>query len=137
MRQVTVQLEDDYYSITVANHRLITVIRFVAKSYTHLWRGFVNRLHLIFYACEIFSRLACARNTGGKPNKALMNLLTAWLEDGYCSIIVANHQLITVIRFITKNYTHPWRGFANCYCSITVANYGLSRLIRFVSRLVL
>ena len=24
-----------YYSITVANHRLITVIRFVAKSYTH------------------------------------------------------------------------------------------------------
>ena len=25
-----------YCSITVANHRLITVIRFVAKSYTHL-----------------------------------------------------------------------------------------------------
>ena len=25
----------------------------------------------------------------------------------YCSITVANHRLITVIRFVTKNYTHP------------------------------
>ena len=42
-----------------------------------------------------------------------MRPLTAWLEDGYCSITVANHQLITVIRFVSKNYTHPWKGFAN------------------------
>jgi hypothetical protein len=35
MRPLTARLEDGYYSITVANHRLITVIRFVAKSYTH------------------------------------------------------------------------------------------------------
>ena len=33
MRPLTA-LEDSYYSITVVNHRLITVIRFVAKSYT-------------------------------------------------------------------------------------------------------
>ena len=33
MRPLTAQLEDGYYSITVANHRLIIVIRFVAKSY--------------------------------------------------------------------------------------------------------
>ena len=42
-----------------------------------------------------------------------MRLLTAWLEDCYCSITVANHQLITIIRFISKSYTHPWIGFAN------------------------
>ena len=40
--------------------------------------------------------------------KNLMRPLTAWLEDSYCSItFIANHRLITVIRFITKNYTHP------------------------------
>ena len=27
--------EDGYCSITIANYRLITVIRFIAKSYTH------------------------------------------------------------------------------------------------------
>ena len=36
----------------------------------------------------------------------LMRPLTARLEDGYCSITIANHQLITVIRFVAKSYTH-------------------------------
>jgi len=36
----------------------------------------------------------------------LMRSLTARFEDGYCSIIVANHQLITIFRFIAKSYTH-------------------------------
>ena len=31
----------------------------------------------------------------------------AQLENDYCSITVANHRLITVIRFVAKNYTHP------------------------------
>ena len=35
MRPLTARLEAGYCSITVVNHRLITVIRFVAKSYTH------------------------------------------------------------------------------------------------------
>ena len=39
--------------------------------------------------------------------KNLIRLLTAQLENSYCSIIVINHQLITVIKFITKNYIHP------------------------------
>ena len=43
----------------------------------------------------------------------LMRSLTAWLKDGYCSITVANHQLITVIRFISKIYIRPWNDFAN------------------------
>ena len=37
----------------------------------------------------------------------LMRHLTARLEDGYCSINVANHRLITAIRFVAKNYIHP------------------------------
>ena len=45
--------------------------------------------------------------------KNLMRSLTAWLEDDYCSITVVNHQLITVIRFVVKSYSHPWKGFAN------------------------
>jgi len=38
--------------------------------------------------------------------KNLMRPLTAQLEDGYCSITVANHELITVIRFVVQNYTY-------------------------------
>ena len=30
----------------------------------------------------------------------------ARLENGYCSITVANHRLIIVIRFVAKKYTH-------------------------------
>ena len=40
--------------VTVANHRLITVIRFVTKSYTHLQKSFTNKLRLVLHACEIF-----------------------------------------------------------------------------------
>ena len=36
--------------VTVANHRLIIVIWFIAKSYTHPWRDFANRLHLVLHA---------------------------------------------------------------------------------------
>ena len=39
--------------------------------------------------------------------KNLMRPLTARLEDGYCSITVANHWLITIIRFVAKSYTYP------------------------------
>ena len=39
--------------------------------------------------------------------KNLMRHLTARLEDGYCSITIANYRLITIIRFVVKNYTHP------------------------------
>ena len=31
----------------------------------------------------------------------------ARLENDYCSFTVANHQLITVIKFVVKNYIHP------------------------------
>ena len=48
-----------------------------------------------------------------KRETNLMRHLTAWLEDGYCSITVAHHQLITVIRFISKNYIRPWKDFTN------------------------
>ena len=39
--------------------------------------------------------------------KNLISPLTARLEDSYCSITVANHGLITVIRFVAKSYIHP------------------------------
>ena len=53
MRPLTAWLENSYYSIIVANHQLITVIRFVVKNYTHPWKDFANRLHLVHHACEI------------------------------------------------------------------------------------
>ena len=42
-----------------------------------------------------------------------MRPLTARLEDGYCSITVANRLLMTVIIFVVKSYTHSWKDFAN------------------------
>ena len=42
-----------------------------------------------------------------------MRHLIVWWENGYCSIAVANNQLITVISFVSKSYIHPWKDFAN------------------------
>ena len=55
MRLLTARLEDSYCSIIVANHELITVIRFVAKSYIHLWKGFPNKLRLMLHVDKILS----------------------------------------------------------------------------------
>ena len=48
-----------------------------------------------------FTTPALLRNTN------LMRPLTARLDDSYCSIAVADYELITVIRFVAKSYTHP------------------------------
>ena len=53
MKSLIAWLEDDYYSIIVTNHRLITIIRFVAKNYIHLWKSFINKLHLVAHALKI------------------------------------------------------------------------------------
>ena len=37
-----------------------------------------------------------------ESNEASDPAIRGW----YCSIIVANYQLITIIRFVVKNYTH-------------------------------
>ena len=66
MRPLTAWLEDYYCSITVVNHQLITVIRFVAKSYIRLWKDFVNRLHLALYACEIFFLFGSVRSRNSR-----------------------------------------------------------------------
>ena len=61
MRPLTARLE--VLQITVAIHRLIIIIRFVVKSYTHPWKDFANKLCLVLYTCEIlFSRILCDRS---------------------------------------------------------------------------
>ena len=64
MRFLTARLEDNYCSINVANHELITIIRFVAKSYTHPWKSFANKLHLGAHACKILfvAQIVLAKN---------------------------------------------------------------------------
>ena len=84
MRHLTTRLEDGYCSITVANHLLITIIRFVAKSYTHPWIFFANRLHLVHHTSEIpFSRNMHARIltwSNKSNNKSLRHVLfQLWL----------------------------------------------------------
>ena len=37
----------------------------------------------------------------------LMKPSAVLLEVGYCSITIVNPQLITIIRFVAKSYTHP------------------------------
>ena len=54
MRFLTAWLENDYYSITVANHILITIIRFISKSYTHMWKDFANKFCLVLHTCICF-----------------------------------------------------------------------------------
>ena len=53
IRPLAAWFEDGYCSITVVNHQLIIAIRFVAQSYTHPWKGFANKLHLILHAWKI------------------------------------------------------------------------------------
>ena len=43
----------------------------------------------------------CARNAE-ESNEAFDRVIREW----YCSITVANHRLITVIRFVVKNYIY-------------------------------
>ena len=38
-------------SITVANHGLSRLIRFVSRFTAHPCKSFINRLHLVLYAC--------------------------------------------------------------------------------------
>ena len=45
MRDLPARFEDSYCSITVVNHRLIKLIRLVAKNYTHPRRSFTNRFY--------------------------------------------------------------------------------------------
>ena len=56
MRPLTARLEDGYYSITVANHRLITIIRFVAKV-TPISENFLQ----IYFIWSFMRRLEEAR----------------------------------------------------------------------------
>ena len=39
----------------------------------------------------------------------------------YCSITVANHDGTWLIRFVSKNYTHLWKDFANKLCLVLYA----------------
>ena len=70
MRSLTARLENGYCSITVANPQLITVIRFVSKSYTHPWKNFANKFRLVLHACEIFFSGIMCDKCDRKPNRA-------------------------------------------------------------------
>ena len=84
MRSLTVWLEDGYCNITVANHVLITIIRFVAKSYTHPWIDFANKLHLVAYAYKIsfVAQIMLANQTRQQYRKPF-----AWEQEGSGKII--------------------------------------------------
>ena len=48
-----------------------------------------------------------------RPLTARLEAFDRTIRGWYCSITVANHRLIIVIRFVAKSYTHPWKDFAN------------------------
>ena len=78
----------------------------------------VVRPYLVFqnsrkrYQTKVFTKTN-SRTPALENLTNLMRSLTAWLEDSYCSITVAKHWLIIFIRFVAKNYTHPWTNFTN------------------------
>ena len=53
MRYLTTQLKNNYCSIIVANHKLITIIIYVTQCYVHLWKNFANKFCFVFHACKI------------------------------------------------------------------------------------
>ena len=67
MRPLTARLEVSYCSIIITNHQLITVIRFISKSYTHPWKGYANSLHLVLHANEIFFSKNVRDNNQTRP----------------------------------------------------------------------
>ena len=50
---------------------------------------------------------------GCKYEMNLMSLINPYLADGYHSIIVANHGLSRLIRFISRFTTHPYKKILN------------------------
>jgi len=94
MRSLNARLEDGYCSITVANHRLIAVIRFVVKNYTHPWNFFANKFRLVLYAFEIlFSGITCdSCDRGikqgpcrrGQTNWSVYNAPEPWAHEAEC-----------------------------------------------------
>ena len=106
MRPLTAHLEDGYCSITVANHLLITVIRFVAKSYTHPWKGFTNRLHLVFHTCEIpFSKNMRARILARSKHGQGLCTLKAW-PAGACMAGTSQAEAGRIPNFLKQS--HRW-----------------------------
>ena len=88
MRSLTAGSEDGYCSITIANHRLVTVVRFVAKNYTHPWKVFANRFHLIHYTCNSF----CKMEYRGKTNNThVLCTITAAIDSVSTFVTVATN----------------------------------------------
>ena len=95
MSPLTARLEDDYYNITVANHRLITVIRFVAKSYTHPWIFFANRLHLVHHAYGFSFRKTCALEFVERQTKPLSQKLSTHVQFPFCQVLLDKQECKT------------------------------------------
>ena len=83
-------IEYGYCSITVANQDGTWVIRFVSKNYTHLWKSFANRFHLILHAdiclfvqlrCDVYPNMALAFNEGA-PSGARRRQHASVRSDG-------------------------------------------------------
>ena len=77
MRSLDAQLEHGYCSIIVANHELITVIRFVAKSYTHFLKSFANKFRLVLHAYK-------RKTSMEKPNEAKISSLELQIGSRFC-----------------------------------------------------
>ena len=75
-----------YCSIIVVNHWLITIIRFIAKSYIYPWKNFINRLHLVLRTYKIFLWKTCALESSaiqtgpwyGQKQQPIPAACTAW-----------------------------------------------------------
>jgi len=69
MRSLTARLKDDYCSTIVANHKLITIIKFVSKSYTHPYKNFGNKLRLVLHALFVFFKKKFVASTKHGPTR--------------------------------------------------------------------
>ena len=75
--------------MTAVNHRLITVIRFVAKSYTHLQKSFTNKLRLVLHAwglAQITIHLAQQTKRADDIKEAIPRVGSETITSGKCKV---------------------------------------------------
>ena len=109
MRPLTARLEDGYCSITVVNHELIRLIRFVAQSCTHLWKDFTNKLRLALHAYNIPFQTTGAMLMGRRAWLLSSAGWNASSETPGCVMTRHGRSFITnSSEFASKKIHHKW-----------------------------
>ena len=83
-------IKSGYCSTTVANYGGTWLIRFVSKSYIHLWKIFTNKFRLVLHACI---RFFFEKNFRCEPNMAPRSLSYVALSEEWVRKILGSMEI--------------------------------------------